>query len=155
MKKRMKTVLFWLPAIIWLAAVFLLSRQNATDSAGLSQSVTAFLLRICPWIDMPAAALEPVLRKIAHAAMFAIEGFLLYSAAAWSFGRKAGFALSAGICALLAVTSELVQTIADGRSCELRDMAIDLGGALIGMLAALAFMLFIDKLSHRRVTKRS
>lgn len=155
MKKRTKTALFWLPAIVWLAAVFLLSRQNAVDSAGLSQSVTDFLLRICPWIDMSAAALEPILRKIAHAAMFAIEGFLLYTAAAWSFGRKAGFALTGGVCALLAVTSELVQTIAEGRSCELRDMAIDLGGALTGMLAALAFMLFIDKLSHRRVTKRS
>ena len=54
---------------------------------------------------------------------------------------------------VLAVGSELVQTLADGRSCELRDMGINFSGALLGVAAGLLLMLFIDKLSRPRMTK--
>ena len=157
MQRRKETaakILFWLPAILWVAAVILLSRQSAADSSRLSGSLTEFLLRVFPGIELSATELEPILRKLAHAAMFAVEGLLLCIAAGKSFGRRPGAALAAGISALLAVGSELVQTIADGRSCELRDMGIDFGGALLGIAAGLLLMLFIDKLSRRRVTNQ-
>ena len=155
-QRREKAVkcIFWALAILWVAVVFLLSRQAAADSGLLSSSLTEFVLRICPWIKLPAEVLEPILRKIAHGVMFAVEGFLLCVAAARSFGKKPGMALAAGISAVLAVGSELVQTIAEGRSCELRDMGIDFAGALLGIAAGLLLMLFIDKLSQRRVTNK-
>ena len=141
-------------AVLWVAVVFLLSRQTAVASGRLSTELSELVLRVCPWIDLPLETLEPILRKLAHAAMFALEGLLLTIAAVKSFGRMPGATLAAGISALLSVASELVQTAAEGRSCELRDMGIDFGGALLGIAAGLLLMLFIDELSRRRVTNQ-
>lgn len=152
-RKRGAELAFWLLSALWLAVVFLLSRQTAADSGALSSRITEYVLKLFPQIELTAVELDPILRKIAHGMMFAVEGMLLGLAAMLRFGRKAGAALAAGVCALLAVGSELVQTFADGRSCELRDMGIDLGGAVIGILAVLVLMLFIDKLSRLRMTK--
>lgn len=152
-RTRAAKFIFWALAVLWLAVVFVLSRQSAVASSRLSGRLAEFVLRACPWIDLPAKALEPILRKIAHGAMFAVEGFLLCVAAVRSCGRKTGALLAAGISAVLAVGSELVQNLADGRSCELRDMGINFGGALLGIAAGLLLMLFIDKLSRPRMTK--
>ena len=152
-RKKASKHMLWVLAILWVAVVFLLSQQTAADSGRLSSRLTEFVLRACPWIDLSAPALEPILRKIAHGVMFAVEGFLLCIAAVRSCGGKTGVLLSAGISAVLAVGSELVQTLADGRSCELRDMGINFSGALLGVAAGLLLMLFIDKLSRPRMTK--
>lgn len=142
------SIVFWMLAILWIALVFLLSRQTAADSTKLSRPVTEIVLRLFPGLELDTATLEPILRKTAHGVMFAVEGLLLGLACMMNFGRWAGAALSIGISALLAVSSELVQTMAEGRSCELRDMGIDLAGALAGLGLAMLFMLFIDKLSR-------
>lgn len=153
-KERKTAVIFWGLSLLWIAVVFLLSRQAAADSSVLSGRLTDFVLRLFPQIGLESHALEVILRKIAHGVMFAVEGFLLCMACGFSFGKRAGAALAAGASAMLAVVSELVQTLADGRSCELRDMGIDFAGAVAGIAAALLFMLFIDKLSHVRVTNQ-
>ncbi len=146
-------VFFWMMALAWIAVVFLLSRQTAAESGRLSRGLTEFVLRIFPRAGLEAAALENLLRNLAHGAIFVVEGFLLAVAAAKTFGAKAGAAISIAASALLAVGSELMQTMAKGRSCELWDMGIDFAGALFGIAAALGLMLFIHKLSRPCVTK--
>lgn len=82
-------IFFWMMALAWIAVVFLLSRQTAAESGRLSRGFTEFVLRIFPNTGLEVAVLENALRKLAHGAIFAVEGFLLAIAAAKSFGTKA------------------------------------------------------------------
>lgn len=140
MRKRRITLFFFLLAVLWMLLVLALIAQPAVDSSRLSGGFTQLLLRLLPGLDIPADRLEPILRKVAHAFVFGVEGLLLGCAAGMALGGRRGAALSAGICALMAVGGELLQTLADGRSCELRDMAINFGGALLGVGAAMALL---------------
>ena len=151
-KKRFWGILLWILALGWVAVLFVLSGQSGADSSDLSMRFTRFVLRMLPFLDISAAALEPILRKLAHAGIFAVEGFLLGLAAMRSFGRGRGSLLAAPACGLMAVFNELHQLGSPNRSCEIRDMGIDFAGAMAGICAAWLILLFIDKLSRLRVT---
>lgn len=151
-KRRLLGIVLWVLALGWVAVLFVLSGQSGAASSDLSMRFTRLVLRMLPFLDISAAALEPVLRKLAHGGIFAVEGFLLGMAAMHSLGRGRGFCLAAPACGLMAVFNELHQMYSPNRSCELRDMGIDFAGALAGICAAWLILLFIDKLSRLRVT---
>lgn len=138
-------MLLWLMALGWVALLFVLSGQDGAASSALSRRAAGLVLRFLPFLEMTPAALEPLLRKIAHAAVFAAEGFLLMLAAGASFGRGRGAGFSMLACGGMAVLNELHQRSAAGRSCEARDMLIDFGGALAGMLLALALTALVRR----------
>lgn len=151
-RKPALSLLFWLLALGWAAVLFFFSGQNGAESGDLSRRFTEFLLKLFPGLPFSAAQLEPVLRKMAHFGIFAVEGFLL-GMAAMSGARRplAGAALSAGICAAVAALNEYHQSFSDGRVCALGDVAIDTGGALCGIAFALAVLALAGKIGRRNV----
>ncbi len=146
------TVLLWLAAIAWVAVLFFFSGQTGAESGALSMRVTRFLLRIFPWLPWTAEALNPVLRKLAHFGIFAVEGLLLTSAVLTTLRRRPvlGVVLACAVCAGMAALNEFHQSFMDGRSCELRDVLIDSGGAAAGALVASLVVLLVRRRARRK-----
>ena len=142
----------WLAAIAWVAVLFFFSGQTSVESGELSMRVTRFVLRLFPWLPWTAEALHPVLRKLAHFGIFAVEGALLSSALMVTLGKRPalGASLACVLCAGMAALNEYHQSFIDGRSCELRDVLIDSGGALTGTLAAALILYLLRRHARRR-----
>jgi VanZ family protein len=96
----------WLPVVLWAGLIFALSSVPGLDS-GLS------------W-DFP-------LRKVAHAAEYAVLGALLARAVSDLAALWLGIAY--------AVSDELHQAFVPGRAASLFDVGVDSVGVLVGILA--------------------
>ena len=96
----------WGPVVAWAALIF-----------GLS-SISDLGTGLGTW--------DLVLRKIAHAAEFAVLGFLLYRAL-----RRGGWALALGIA--YAASDELHQHFVPGREGSPLDVLIDAVGVAVGV----------------------
>ena len=98
--------MLWLPVVLWAALIVALSSVPSLES-GLS------------W-DFP-------LRKVAHAAEYAVLGALL--------ARAAGELPALWLGIAYAVSDELHQSFVPGRAASLVDVGIDAVGVLAGILA--------------------
>ncbi len=148
------SIILWIAAAVWCAALFLLSGQDGAESGALSLRFTRLVLRLFPGLPYSEAALEPLLRKCAHFAIFALEGMLLGGALMTCMRRRALGGLFAMLaCALIAALNELHQTFSAGRSCELRDALIDSLGGIAGVLLAAA-VLWLGLGFARRIARR-
>jgi VanZ family protein len=102
----------WLPVVAWAALIFAFS------------SVPDLGTELGVW--------DLVLRKLAHAAEFAVLGALLARAT-----ERAGLALVLGV--LYAVSDEIHQSFVPGRLGSPVDVAIDALGVVVGVLAWQSF----------------
>ena len=153
-KPNLKAILiFWILALGWGGMLFFFSGQNANESGRLSAWFTGIVFRIFPEIPLEFEVLHLYIRKAAHFSIFALEGFLLGAAMMLSFRwkRLAGFMAAAG-CAGMAVLNELHQTMAIGRSCEVRDMIIDASGSAAGVILAAIALWIVCRASGRKKT---
>jgi VanZ family protein len=99
----------WLPVVAWAGLIFTLSS--------------------IPDLGTGLGTWDLVLRKLAHAAEYAVLGVLLLRA----IGRPgAAFALAT----LYAATDEIHQAFVRGRQASLLDLAIDAAGAAVGIALA-------------------
>ena len=96
--------------------------------------------------------LHQIVRKAAHFTIFLVEGALLCVAALSALRRRSALIATSALCAVVAVLNELFQRMADGRSCQVGDMAIDFCGGLCGMLAALAILHAFSKHKSRQTS---
>ena len=154
-RKPLLSALLWLAAAGWCGVLFFFSGQNAAESSSLSLRVTEFVLRMLPFLHYTVEELHPILRDMAHFAIFAVEGALLGAAMMTTLRERfMGGLLSVLCCAVVAVLNEYHQSFSLGRSCEVKDMLIDSAGGLTGVLFA-ALVLFLGfslswKLRQRR-----
>ena len=109
-------LVFWIPAIAWMAVIFSLSSIPGQD---------------LPRVDFPNAD------KIAHAVEYLILGFLLIRAISHSFQNisLAKIIISAIIIASsYAIFDEWHQQYIQGRECDFFDFLADFVGASIGIV---------------------
>lgn len=149
-KRLVGSVVWWALALGWVAVLFFFSGQSAAESGSLSLKVTQFLLRIFPFVPLTVEQLHPVLRKMAHFGIFAVEGFLFGTASVSTFPEKPACVLSVLFCAAMAALNEYSETFAEGRSCEETDMLIDFSGAVLGILIAVLIHRCIRRARARR-----
>jgi VanZ family protein len=98
----------WLPAVAWAAVIFALS------------SIPALSTGLGTW--------DLVLRKLGHFAEYAVLGLLL---------MRATRALPTFVLgALYAVSDEVHQSFVRGREAAAGDVAIDVAGVVLGILAS-------------------
>lgn len=149
-RRPLRMLLFWILALGWIYVLFYFSSQTGVESGSLSKRIADWLLRNLSLLEPYAKNLEFWIRKLAHFGIFAVEGALLALALMETFlGRRMlSFFVGGAFCAAAAVLNEYSQTFADGRSCEVRDMLIDTGGALCGILLVIAVWSLV--LRHRR-----
>jgi VanZ family protein len=100
-------VRLWLPVVAWAALIFAFSSV--------------------PDLGTGLGGWDLVLRKLAHAAEFAVLGALLVRAT-----RRAWIAFALG--ALYAVSDELHQSVVPGRLGSPVDVAIDAAGVAVGVV---------------------
>ena len=145
----------WALALGWGAVLFVFSGQNGVQSGNLSRMFTQWLLRLVPSLPWSAAQMEPVLRKIAHFGIFALEGCLLGTAMLCSLrSRSAAVLISASVCAAVAGLNEFHQSFVAGRNAAFTDVLIDTGGALTGILFALLMACLARRIASRRRARR-
>jgi hypothetical protein len=101
-----RLVTAWLPVVLWAALIFALS------------SVPDLGTGLGTW--------DLVLRKIAHAAEYAVLGFLVLRA----LGNEAA-ALAGGIA--YAISDEIHQSFVPGRQAAVRDVLVDTAGVAVGV----------------------
>lgn len=149
------SVFFWIAAAAWCGVLFFLSGQNAVESGALSQFVTRIVLRLFPFLKTSPELLELFLRKCAHFAIFTIEGALLGAAMMTCLPERAvGGLLTVMTCMILAVLNEYHESFIDGRSCEFRDMLIDSGGGVTGVLFAALLLWLGYRIACHRTQQR-
>lgn len=126
-KRKTLAILFWSLTVVCFAVIFYFSGKTADDSAEQSAYILQFIIDIFG----DNAATDFIVRKCAHFLEFTGTA-LLMSAAFYFTLNKNKFYLPVIFTSLYAVTDEVHQIFVDGRSCELRDWAIDTLGAILG-----------------------
>ena len=156
--------------LVWMGVIFWFSSRNSTDSSTLSRGLLQKILGlIVPhWAQRSADEKQAVIdafhtlfRKCGHFSEFGVLGLLLRLTTRLSpklnqirrqtHPAVTGFAVPALLALLYACTDEFHQRFVPGRSCELRDVCIDLAGACCGIL----FCMLIQRLIQKRRRKKA
>jgi VanZ family protein len=134
---------YWLPLLIWLGVIFVGS-TNLMSAEHTSRYIVPFLLWLKPgmspqtiWIILVAV------RKCAHVIEYAILALLLWRALRSIPALRTKTTMSFGAvllgCALFAASDEFHQTFVKSRTPSVRDVLLDVGGALLGLLIGASF----------------
>jgi VanZ family protein len=145
----------WLPLLIWLGVMFFGS-TDLTSSEHTSRYIVPFLLWLKPGISPKTIwIILVVARKCAHVTEYAVLSLLL-----WRAFRRIPFLyantaiLSCAVllaCALFAASDEFHQTFVKSRTPSVRDVLLDVAGALVGLLIALNFKFRDSKKSRSTI----
>ena len=133
----------WLPVLVWVGVIFLGS-TNLMSAEHTSRFIVPFLRWLKPDISAETlASIHFILRKCAHVAEYAILGLLLLRAATLMTNFKRSIPILygsvLGVCLLVAATDEFHQTFVASRGASVRDIMIDSGGVILGLLIGLIF----------------
>ncbi len=137
MKKLVKAILL----IVWMGVIFFMSGQPQIESEITSNLVAELIYHVCAFLSGGSPMdlsvfleryLQPI-RKLAHFSEFMILGALVYSNLK-EYAKKHLFVYALLFSSLYAVSDEFHQLFTEGRYCSLRDMLIDISGALTGIL---------------------
>lgn len=122
-----------------MAVIFNLSSQTVEQSKALSKEVTEIVIETVEKIapkkaaQMEVRSLNRLIRKKAHFYAYLILGFLIMGAVRRSgtYGFRA-IIITLLICSLYAVSDEFHQLFVPGRGAQIRDVFIDIAGAIVG-----------------------
>lgn len=134
---------YWLPLLIWISVIFVGS-TNLMSAEHTSRFVVPFLLWLKPgmspqtiWLILIAA------RKCAHVTEYAVLSLLLWRAlrAVPILHKKAltVFGVVMVGCALFAASDEFHQIFVKSRTPSVRDVLLDIAGAILGLLVGASF----------------
>ena len=139
----MRFVKYWLPLPLWLAVIFLAS-TDLMSAEHTSRFIVPFLRWLNPEISPEGlASIHFIVRKCAHVGEYAVLALLLLRAAIFMTNLKRSLAIlyvSVWIaCLFVATTDEFHQTFVASRGASARDIMIDSGGAILGLLIGAIF----------------
>ena len=134
---------YWLPLLIWLSVIFVGS-TNLMSAEHTSRFVVPFLLWLKPGMSPHAIwVILVVMRKCAHVTEYAVLALLLWRAfrSIPILRAKMLLVFVAVVlgCALFAATDEFHQTFVRSRTPSVRDVLLDVAGALLGLLIGASF----------------
>lgn len=128
------------------------SLMNAEDSSEFSEGVLEMLNRLLCSLRIDFELDSFTVRKAAHFTEFALLGALLCSTAyLYLFKRLRSALIAMTLGALTAVCDELIQTMSEGRACQISDMLIDTSGVLTGTLIVLLMVTLIIRIKKNKV----
>lgn len=157
------SVILTLLVVTLSATIFIMSSQPADESSNTSGTVCRIILRIFDGgfdnlsqaeKDTRIDSLQLIVRKAAHFSEYALLAVLTLLASKSFYLKTKTSAIIAVLYPLLfAVSDEVHQYFIPGRCCELRDVCIDLSGAVTGTLLTLAVIKLIR--NRKRETGKS
>ena len=135
-----QTLKYWLPVLLWMIVIFIMSTDYGA-AAHTSRFLDPFLRWLMPRIsDAGIARAHFLLRKTGHLTEYAILGMLLWRAWAqpkpgsrqpWQW-KTALFALT--FAAAYAAGDEFHQSFVPSRGASVQDVIIDACGAFLGLM---------------------
>jgi len=139
----MKFLKYWLPLLIWLCVIFIGS-TDLMSAEHTSRFIVPFLLRLKPAMSPQTVwTIVVVVRKCAHVTEYAILALLLWRAlrSGSTLRMKTPGLFSAALlgCALFAASDEFHQSFVKSRTPSVRDVLLDVAGALLGLLIGAGF----------------
>ena len=134
---------YWLPLLIWLGVIFV----GSTDLMS-AEHTSRFIVPILLWLKpgMASQTIRSILfamRKCAHVTEYAILALLLWRALQSGIALRVKMSMLFGTvllgCAVFAASDEFHQSFVKSRTPSVRDVLLDIGGALMGLLIAASF----------------
>lgn len=127
----MKKLKYFIPAIIWMIFIFIMSHTNGNSSSSQSNFIAEIILKV---INIDYNTLTFLIRKAAHMGEYALLLFFIYYALKKGTTYKYIFSLSLLVTFLYACSDEFHQLFIPGRSGQLKDVLIDTIGGLFMLL---------------------
>ena len=124
----MKKKLSLLSVIIWMILIFIMSSFSASNSNNQSSFIVTIISHFFN-IANPEL-LNYVIRKLAHITEYLILGMLTINMIN-NYHKPHYYAII--ICTLYAISDEIHQLYIPGRTCQIKDIVIDIIGSLIGI----------------------
>jgi VanZ family protein len=134
---------YWLPLLFWLGLIFFDS-TDLMSAEHTSRFIVPFLRWLKPDISPDTlASIHFIVRKCAHVGEYAVLGLLLLRGATLMTNSKWSIPILylsvLAVCLLVAATDEFHQTFVASRGASVRDIMIDSGGAILGLLIGSIF----------------
>jgi VanZ family protein len=135
---------YWLPLLVWLGVIFVGS-TNLMSAEQTSRYIVPFLLWLKPGMSPQTIwYILVVVRKCAHVSEYAILALLLWRALRSVPVLHTKIFVVFGTvllgCVLFAVSDEFHQTFVRSRTPSVRDVLLDVAGALLGLLIGATFV---------------
>lgn len=129
----------WVLVVLWMTLIFFFSHQPATKSSelstGITEKIAEVIIRAVPESKVNQVNLNFIIRKGAHFGVYMVLGILVANGLIGCNRSKVStILLSLLICVLYAISDEVHQLFIPGRSGEVRDVLLDSGGALVGIV---------------------
>ncbi len=169
-KKHTASLVFLAISLLLMGRIFAFSAEKSEQSQQTSEGVSYFIASVIVggFSDLTEAEREarvqelvPVVRKIAHFAIYAALGFFLMLSACSFYlenkqkiKRDVAMAFSLGVSLIYAASDEFHQLFVEGRSGSFRDVCIDFCGALVGVLFAIFVLALFLKIRQKRAEKK-
>ena len=140
-KKQLTAIIFWVLTAVCFGIIFYFSACPADESSMQSD----WILKIIYSIFGESKATAFIVRKLAHFLEYTGTSLIMSAAFYFTFDKNRIY-LPIIFTSLCAATDEFHQRFVAGRSCELRDWAIDTLGAVLGALIFTAIVYIIKKI---------
>ena len=151
--------ILWMCVVTWMAVIFFLSAQEASQSSSLSGSAIWSVAKITQpgFREMPRDEQESMVeqyqhiaRKTAHMLAYMVLGVLCMTALfQYSIRRGIRTAAAFAVCVGYAGMDEVHQLFVAGRSGQITDVGIDTIGVFLGICSVL-FIHWIWKTKHAK-----
>ena len=129
MKRKIILAITWSLVIAVCITIFIFSGMVADDSAEQSGFIRELLTKI-----FGVGFTEFFIRKLAHMSEYAALGFFSAFAFAYTFKNAKRFYFGILFTLIYAIGDEIHQLFVPGRSGQVRDVFIDMAGALLGVI---------------------
>lgn len=133
-------IISWALVLICMGIIFWLSSRTADESAAQSGVIVEWIIAHFG----ENSVTDFIVRKLAHFTEYVGLCFLASNAIYQTCKRFIPL-YSCALTSFYAISDEFHQIFVDGRSCEIRDWAIDTAGALVGALVFYIIYIIIKK----------
>lgn len=138
-RKKIIKIVRLLFVVIWVVIIFMLSSQPATQSHKLSTGIVSENINIVIIkTKFNIQSLDYIIRKNAHFFIYLILAMLVINLLIKSkISRYKPITLL--VCVIYAISDEVHQAFIPGRTSSVKDVIIDISGAVVGMFIYLIF----------------
>ena len=158
MKNIIEKVIYFLLVLTWMIVIFKFSNEPAEVSGNTSLNVTRVIVELVENKETPEEQriekinqLDPIIRKIAHFALFAIGGFIIMLFInTYDTKQNKKIIISVIIGIIYACTDEIHQIFIPGRSGQITDVIIDSFGIIVGTYISLLIINVLNKIIKKR-----
>lgn len=150
MKRKIYLAISFFIVITVIIALFFFSGQDGSSSSRLSESIVRFILRVSGF-DANAyrfAKINYAVRKLAHFSIYTLFGIGMFGLARY-YLHKCRFTFAVAVSLAVAAADEFHQTFVSGRNGAIRDVIIDLSGAVFGYICCAVAVIIVHAVMKR------